>query len=388
MTELSIISASIKPKLFYQDYVSKRLPVKISNHIIDKQWKGKLWTNDYLRDKSGLDKIRVEKRKNSKERFGKGCEEIISFNEFLDIIENKDDTRYLTTQELDYTEEGMPSLCSNPINSLIGDFPWIPSLCGHLIPQNVNLWMGYSKESSSSGLHHDFHDNLYILLRGEKKFKLCSPNYAKSMYTVGEIVKIHSNGRINYKGQLTNADGCDAATYLAKEASLAVEKAATLLNDNVDCNEDGEEELDDALEALLDAEIDNNDDEDNDYSDDDEGEEGDGVFGFEDYDEEDDDDIGEKKNELGIENIINNNIKSSNSSSKRILKEEKQKDNKKMKKEINTTDIGPSNFSQVDASIYSSDEIKQKFPLFSEIETNSFEVTIKAGEMLYLPAGK
>ena len=32
-----------------------------------------------------------------------------------------------------------------------------------------------SAEGSSSGLHHDFHDNLYILLRGQKRFRLFSP---------------------------------------------------------------------------------------------------------------------------------------------------------------------------------------------------------------------
>lgn len=36
-----------------------------------------------------------------------------------------------------------------------------------------NVWIGSSADGSSSGLHHDFHDNLYSLLRGRKRFRLC-----------------------------------------------------------------------------------------------------------------------------------------------------------------------------------------------------------------------
>lgn len=54
---------------------------------------------------------------------------------------------------------------------------------------------------SSSGLHHDFHDNLYVLLRGRKHFELYSPHLARQMYTAGIISKVHANGRIVYEGQ-------------------------------------------------------------------------------------------------------------------------------------------------------------------------------------------
>ena len=32
-----------------------------------------------------------------------------------------------------------------------------------------------SAEGSTSGLHHDYHDNIYVLLRGHKTFRLYSP---------------------------------------------------------------------------------------------------------------------------------------------------------------------------------------------------------------------
>lgn len=55
---------------------------------------------------------------------------------------------------------------------------------------------------SSSGLHHDFHDNLYVLLHGCKSFCLWSPSEAEQMYTHGRIIKVYPNGRIIYEGQV------------------------------------------------------------------------------------------------------------------------------------------------------------------------------------------
>lgn len=53
-----------------------------------------------------------------------------------------------------------------------------------------------------SGLHHDYHDNLYVLLKGQKQFLLFPPETASMMYTNGEIEYVHKNGRIVYKGQV------------------------------------------------------------------------------------------------------------------------------------------------------------------------------------------
>lgn len=68
---------------------------------------------------------------------------------------------------------GRPRVMAGPLDKLRGDFPLRPRLVGGLVPQNVNLWMGNSRggKGSSSGLHHDFHDNLYVLLRGKKTFR-------------------------------------------------------------------------------------------------------------------------------------------------------------------------------------------------------------------------
>ena len=72
------------------------------------------------------------------------------------------------------------------------------ALCvGLQVPHQYNLWMGNSAQGSSSGLHHDFHDNLYVLLRGKKRFVLYPPHEAHNLYTEGTVVKVEgilSNG--------------------------------------------------------------------------------------------------------------------------------------------------------------------------------------------------
>jgi Cupin-like domain len=77
----------------------------------------------------------------------------------------------------------------------------VHDLNAHMIlkPQRCGLHAG-----ASSGLHHDFHDNLYILLRGRKRFRLYPPDQAKRMYTNGRIAKVHGNGRFVYADQASH----------------------------------------------------------------------------------------------------------------------------------------------------------------------------------------
>ena len=116
---------------------------------------------------------------------------------------------------------------------------------------------------SSSGLHHDYHDNLYVLLRGRKRFRLHSPNDTDKMYTVGDVAKVHCNGRINYHGfPLTDAAGVPerneddtaAAAAAALRCRLAAAAAAAEEGGSA-AEEDAEEEMDAALEAALDADM-------------------------------------------------------------------------------------------------------------------------------------
>jgi len=92
----------------------------------------------------------------------------MTFGAFISSVDGCAEDHYLTTQDLHYDEEERPHIVSPPLNrQLMHDVAYRPALLGHLVVQNINMWFGCSSLPSSSGLHHDFHDNLYLLLRGE-----------------------------------------------------------------------------------------------------------------------------------------------------------------------------------------------------------------------------
>lgn len=68
------------------------------------------------------------------------------------------------------------------------------------------MWFGNTKKKTSTGLHHDFHDNFYIMIRGRKKFRLFSPRCAEGLGVSKPIVRIHPNGLIAYDS-VTRSDG-------------------------------------------------------------------------------------------------------------------------------------------------------------------------------------
>jgi len=165
--DVEVVDKTISSSDFFERFIKTRKPAKLTNF----EPFVKFWTNDELKTAAGSDIIKCEVR-NGSEGFGLGNECSMYFSEFIQRIEKGDQSLYLTTQDLEYTLEGIPSLFSAPISSLIDDIPMIPGLMGNLIPQNINLWLGSSTISSSSGLHHDYHDNLYILMRGHKSIDL------------------------------------------------------------------------------------------------------------------------------------------------------------------------------------------------------------------------
>jgi len=172
------------------------------------------------------------------------------------------------------------------------------------------------------------------------------------MYTVGEIVKIHENGRINYVGQLTNEDGSDPNVERAVLASHALELAG---------EDDDSEKIERALEDALNAEMEGFDDEYDDFDDDE----------CDDFDNDDYFDSTKLPPYLKVETSIG----------KRKQHFKAEFSQKKMKvKEY------PDNFSKVDTSL-SETELKKKFPNFINALKEKIEVKVVAGEMLYIPAG-
>lgn len=106
----------------------------------------------------------------------------------------------------------LPALFAEPVASLLGDLPVVPAPFAGLCPQSINVWMGRTRAGTSSGLHHDFHDNLYVLVRGRKRFRLFPPSAAPAMALRGELRRVHPNGRPVYDGRGwrdVRADGSD-----------------------------------------------------------------------------------------------------------------------------------------------------------------------------------
>lgn len=56
--------------------------------------------------------------------------------------------------------------------------------------------------------------------------RLFSPADAHRMYLEGDLAKVHPNGRINYRGKETLADGSDPLAETAARAAELVDRAA------------------------------------------------------------------------------------------------------------------------------------------------------------------
>ncbi len=135
----------------------------------------------------------------------------IDMSNLQDDFQDSDDE-----MEEEEIRERIRQLFQPPLTNMYNKLPHTPSLLSMLIPQQMNIWMGYSKPSqkpenlgdlsskyipgngSSSGLHHDHADNLYILVSGSKRFTLFCPYDADKLSTVGTIYKVYNSGVIDY----------------------------------------------------------------------------------------------------------------------------------------------------------------------------------------------
>ncbi|KEQ65588.1 Clavaminate synthase-like protein [Aureobasidium melanogenum CBS 110374] len=219
-----------QPKDFYSNFVHKRQPVVIQGKLEDLDFVTKNWSNvDYLRETAGDASVKVEPMHKEKKRYGTDVERVdTTFGAFLDSLrEEKEEYDYLTTQYSDdeddmdsedddedneEKEDGQDNEIKNgtfpqPVRALLRDeVPMRPEMMGNLVLQQMNIWLGKTKAGTSSGLHHDFHDNLYILLKGRKRFVLYPPSAVYHLDTYGKPKKIHPNGLINEADEI-RADG-------------------------------------------------------------------------------------------------------------------------------------------------------------------------------------
>jgi len=252
---------------FFRQYVSERKPVVLRNCVPDDAFRANRWTLSYLKEKAGEVDVRVEVRTVGQKRgFGEGNFIRTKMAALVDQLAAGEQKWYMTTQDAGEDETGRPALLGPPLNALTEDFPLRPDLLRTLVPSTLNVWMGSSSTGSSSGLHHDQHDNLYCLLQGKKEFKAFSPENATKMQTYGEIAHIHPNGRINYANHPTRADGAslDADVQLKtvqrrKKAEEEVENAEVAVAAGKEGAEDRLAKAEQELELLLDEALEHGD---------------------------------------------------------------------------------------------------------------------------------
>ncbi|KRX05648.1 hypothetical protein PPERSA_09788 [Pseudocohnilembus persalinus] len=120
----------------------------------------------------------------------------MNFNEFLNLKEDKF-KYYMTTQKIPYDSVGPKYLTDGALLNLLEEKDYRPSLIGNLVPNQYNMWMGFSGEKgSSTGLHFDYHDNIYVLVKGKKKFTISCPVNVQELKVNGDVKVVHKNGLI------------------------------------------------------------------------------------------------------------------------------------------------------------------------------------------------
>lgn len=195
-------------KAKFRRAVAMRMPVIFTDLLPDVN--KDLGNIDVLKKEAGDCTVFVEHGQQQKERveFGTGKKHPMRFGAMLEELEKGKNHLYLTTVPLEEDEDGLnKEFFSTPLTHLTKYFAMSPSIAAPLALSTINLWLGNSKEGSSSNLHHDFHDNIYLLLEGKKRFLIAAPDETEKMYPHGSVATIHPNGLINYFPVLTRPDG-------------------------------------------------------------------------------------------------------------------------------------------------------------------------------------
>jgi len=204
-SKIDRVSPSISAQDFFEQYVSKRKPCILTGLPLfhDKPLQ---ITVDNLVKVAGEEVVQVEKRQSTLESFGQNRsvdrQVLMKISELIQQFQGPHcELYYLSTQD---TNDTFSAPCRQLLdaNHIHSTLPW----AGNLVLQACNLWMG-ATQGSSSGLHHDFHDNFYLQIEGRKQFRLYAASDYKKMETYGSDPYLHTNGLISYREEPTRADG-------------------------------------------------------------------------------------------------------------------------------------------------------------------------------------
>jgi Cupin-like domain len=242
-------------------------------------------------------------------------------------------------------------------------------IAGNLLVQSVQVWLGRTMTgSTSSGLHHDFHDNIYVLLQGRKQFRIFAPTDTPFLYN-NPAYTIHANGLISYDNNPTRVDGVPLDQVESE-------------NENV---------------ARIDGGRDTDDDEysnDVDVDDDDDDEEEEEVVlgkGFDYESDTEDDDMSESErnaivvDDAEFDDMMRDDDDGDGGSVSDAKPAPTGTQNSSIKDRATALDESPSldHFSPIDLTRTHAD-LLQVYPLLCQAQ--EYVVEIKAGEALYLPA--
>lgn len=263
------------PQVFYETYVKQRRPVLLKgcSHHITPKIAHAVSSLDRLQDIVASDTVvQINEQCNAhvndvfSPKHSKSID--MKFGDFIHQLSTG--KYYMTTQTLPTNDEGRPEIYTTPITQLVksGNMDSLrPPLLGHLVLMTCNLWIGHAATSASSGLHHDYHDNLYCLLEGNKSFRIAPPSCIHSLKMVGTLHTLHDNGRIVYQEQVCDGDEIrpdGALTSVEEIMKLEIRREEIEIQLQT-CKDEKvremlEAELDAIQEELLDLEMDNNDD--------------------------------------------------------------------------------------------------------------------------------
>jgi len=234
----------ISPEQFYNRYIKRRMPVVLTSSNTE------CLSGFSVRALEGIAgdcRVVVETADpESYQQFGRTdstSRKHMKFSEFLNRM--KEDELYCSTQPLPEDKHGPTRITSPHIQRFIdrGMLPDQLPLMGNMQLYQINSWIGCSEDGTSSGFHHDYHDNFYFLISGEKQFRIASPHFTSEQPTFGSKKNpntlVHKNGLISYIGDSVREDGARRADVLrwkvrqddANEESLKDQLEEQILDD-------------------------------------------------------------------------------------------------------------------------------------------------------------
>jgi len=210
--------SDIPSVITFEKYFKNREPFIISLNSgknLDRllEWNTQKWVDlKYLNNIVGNEKLLIEMKYRNNYKFGYNPtvrKKSISFKSYSKSLENSTSiySYYINTQRSNSGE----GKYRTPLHLLQNDFSipiFLKSLEKDII--DINLWLGLNNIDNENGttsrLHMDATDNVYVLIQGKKKFTLVSPNDSLKMKTISPTYQVLPNGHgLQYKTPNNNS---------------------------------------------------------------------------------------------------------------------------------------------------------------------------------------